>query len=361
MKPILAVSTGDPFGIGPEVCLKAACSAAVRDACRPLLIGDRAHLVRSASRLPGGVGGDPEGWPEVSRLESGWGSRQGDDFGLAAWPEGPAFHDMSDAPSAPDRPGPSVSGGRSAVMYIKQAVALVRTGAAAAVVTAPISKTALRLAGHDYPGHTELLADLCGMDREDVAMMFVTDELKVGLVSVHQPIREAVTGLSIRGVEMRLRLLQAEHRRWFGSDPRIALCALNPHAGEAGLFGPEEGEILLPAAHAAREAGVNVSGPFPADTLFVRAARGEFDVVLALYHDQATIAVKTRSFGGAVNMTLGLPFLRTSVDHGTAYEIAGEGRADASSMVRAMVLAARIAGRAVQTPGAGAGRDQASR
>jgi len=361
MKPILAVTTGDPFGIGPEVCLKAAFSPAVREVCRPLLIGDRAHLVQVAGRLPGGVGGDPENWPEVSRVDSGWGSRQGDDFGLAAWSEGPAFYDLADAPAAPDRPGPSVAGGRSAVMYIKQAVALVRTGAAAAAVTAPISKTAMRMAGHDYPGHTELLADLCGLERDDVAMMFVTQELKVGLVSVHQPLREAVAGLSRRAVESRLCLLQAEHRRWFGTDPRIALCALNPHAGEAGLFGREEEEILMPAAQTARAAGVNVAGPFPADTLFARAVRGEFDVVLSLYHDQATIAVKTRSFGGAVNITLGLPFLRTSVDHGTAYEIAGEGRADASSMVQAMVLAARLAGRAAIRAGGGADRDQASR
>jgi 4-hydroxythreonine-4-phosphate dehydrogenase len=346
VKPILAVTTGDPFGIGPEVCLKAAFSPAVREACRPLLIGDRAHLIEVARRLPGGVGGDPETWPEVSRVDSGWGSRQGDDFGLAAWPEGAAFHDLGDRPARPDRPGPSAAGGRSAVMYIKQAVALVRTGAAAAVVTGPISKTALRLAGHDYPGQTELLADLCGLDRDAVAMLFVTDEIKVALVSVHQPLREAIAGLSRAAVEARLRLLQAEHRRWFGSDPRLALCALNPHAGEAGLFGREEEEILMPAAQAARAAGVNVAGPFPADTLFARAARGEFDAVLALYHDQATIAVKTRSFGGAVNMTVGLPFLRTSVDHGTAYEIAGEGRADASSMVQAMTLAARLAGRA---------------
>ena len=349
MKPILAVTTGDPFGIGPEVCLKAACSASVLEACRPLLIGDREHLLAVAGRLPGGVGGKPAGWPEVSRVESGWGSRQGDDYGQAPWPEGPAFHDLSDRPEPPPEPGPSAAGGRSAVMYVKQAVALMRTGQAAAVVTAPLSKTALRLAGKDVPGHTELLADLCGLPRDEVAMMFVTDEMKVALLSVHEPLREAVTArLTRAAVESRLRLIDAEHRRWFGARPRIALCALNPHGGEGGMFGREEEEILAPAVQAARGSGIEVAGPHPADTLFARAARGEFDLVLALYHDQATIAVKTRSFGDAVNMTVGLPFLRTSVDHGTAYDIAGTGRADPSSMIRAMRLAARLAGRGDQ-------------
>jgi 4-phospho-D-threonate 3-dehydrogenase / 4-phospho-D-erythronate 3-dehydrogenase len=343
MKPVIAVTTGDPFGVGPEICLKAAGSPAVHEVCRPLLIGDRAHLVEVARRLPADAGGDPSSWPEVSRSSTDWGTKQGDGVSVQAWPSGPALYDMADRPEAPASAGPSESGGRSAVMYVKQGVALARGRAAVAVVTAPLSKAAMRLAGHDYPGHTELLADLCGIERDGVAMMFVTGDLKVALLSVHVGLKEAVASLSREGLERRLGLVRSEHLRWFGQDPRIGVCALNPHAGEGGLFGREEADILAPAIEAARIAGTRVTGPFPADTLFVRAARGEFDVVLALFHDQATIAVKARSFGAAVNMTLGLPMLRTSVDHGTAYDIAGRGVADHGSLVEAIRLAARLA------------------
>ena len=342
MKPVIAITTGDPFGVGPEVCLKAAASPAVLEACRPLLIGDREHLLRVGKGL---AGADAAGWPEVSRTALEWGSKQGSDAAVRSWPEGPAIHDMGDRPESPSAPGPSASGGRSSAMYVKQAVALARTGTAAAVVTAPISKEALRLANVRYPGHTELLADLCGLEFGEVAMMFVTSDLKVALLTVHLPLREAVAAISQEAILARLRLLRSEHRRWFGNDPHVGVCGLNPHAGEAGLFGAEERDILSPAIAAARQAGIDASGPFPADTLFWRAARGEFDVVLALFHDQATIAVKARSFGSAVNMTLGLPFLRTSVDHGTAYDIAGRGLADHGSLVEAILLAARLASR----------------
>jgi len=343
MKPAVAVTTGDPFGVGPEVAIKAASVPAVLAACRPLVIGDREHLLRVAQGLPGGVGSDPAAWPEVSRSPLVWGSKQGDDILVKSWPSGPAFHDMADRPEIPLSPGPSAAGGRSSVMYVKQAVALLRSGAVAAMATAPISKEAMRLAGVRYPGHTELLASLCGLEPDDVAMMFVTRHLKVALLTVHLSLKEAIASLSTAAVESKLRLVDAQHRRLFGTAPRLGVCALNPHAGEAGLFGMEERDILAPAVAAARSAGLDVGGPFPADTLFVRAARGEFDVVLALHHDQATIAVKSRSFGSAVNLTLGLPFVRTSVDHGTAYGIAGRGTADHGSLVEAILLAARLA------------------
>ncbi|HEU4401227.1 MAG TPA: 4-hydroxythreonine-4-phosphate dehydrogenase PdxA [Candidatus Polarisedimenticolia bacterium] len=343
MKPVIAISSGDPFGVGPEICLKAAASRRVTEACRPLLIGDRDHLIQVARNLPGGVGGDPTTWPEVSRSPfEEWGSKQGGDVNLGFWPSGPALHDMGDRPEPPGAPGPSAAGGRSAIMYVKQAVALVRTGAAAAVVTAPLSKEAMRLSGRDYPGHTELLADLCGLERDEVGMLFVAPDLKVALLTVHLGLKEAIACLSHDRIEAKLRLVRAEHQRWFGRDPRIALCALNPHAGEGGMFGREEIEILAPAVETASRSGLSVAGPFPADTLFVRAAKGEFDVVLALYHDQATIAVKARAFGSAVNMTIGLPFARTSVDHGTAFDIAGRGVADHGSLVEAILLAARL-------------------
>jgi 4-hydroxythreonine-4-phosphate dehydrogenase len=347
----------------------------VLEVCRPLLIGDHAHLLREAARLrsagalgagaaaPAGPGsiahasdwpdiGEPEAWPEVSRPAfDEIGSKQGAEFVIENWKEGPAFHDMgSIGPDEADRGeaarGPSASGGRAAVQYIKQAVGLVRTGHAAAIVTAPISKTSLRLASVRYPGHTELLADLVGLEPDDVAMLFVTPSFKTALLSVHAPLKQAIASLSQENIVKSLALLHVEHARWFGKDPRIGVAALNPHAGEEGMFGDEERAILLPAIEAAREAGIDARGPFPADTLFARAARGDCDAVLALYHDQATIAVKASSFGQAVNMTIGLPFLRTSVDHGTAWDIAGTGAADPSSLVEALRLAALLAPRA---------------
>ncbi|HZM71271.1 MAG TPA: 4-hydroxythreonine-4-phosphate dehydrogenase PdxA [Candidatus Cryosericum sp.] len=345
MKPVIALTTGDPSGIGPEICLKAAALPRVLQSCRPLLVGDQAHLLETARTIPGLP--DPSGWPEVSRPAfAEIGSKQGAEGEVEGWADGPAFHDMADLEPLPEIPGPSAAGGRAAVKYIKQAVGLVRFGSAAAIVTAPISKTALRLAGVPYPGHTELLADLCGAELEEVAMLFVAPDLKVALLSVHESLRDAIALLSRERVAARLALLRAEHRRWFGAEPRIGLCALNPHAGEEGMFGKEEQEILAPAAEAARASGCDVRGPLPADTLFARAARGEFDLVLALHHDQGTIAVKSRAFGGAVNMTLGLPLLRTSVDHGTAYDIAGKGIADPSSLAEAILLATRLAPRA---------------
>jgi 4-hydroxythreonine-4-phosphate dehydrogenase len=349
MKPVIAMTTGDPSGIGPEICLKAAALPRVVEVCRPLLIGDRAHLLSVARGVPGAP--DASSWPEVSRsafVEVG--SKQGADGELERWPDGPALHDMPDLDPLPEMPGPSAAGGRAALKYVKQAVGLVRLGSAAAIVTAPISKTSLRLAGVPYPGHTELLADLCGAEPEEVAMLFVAPGLKVALLSVHASLRDAIALISKERVVARLALLRSEHRRWFGEEARIGLCALNPHAGEEGMFGQEEKEILAPAAAEARASGVDVTGPLPADTLFARAARGEFDVVLALHHDQGTIAVKARAFGAAVNMTLGLPLLRTSVDHGTAYDIAGRGIADPGSLVEAILLAARLAPRALARP-----------
>ncbi len=285
---------------------------------------------------------DPATWPEVARSGFGeWGTKQGDACSVDAWSEGPALFDMADL-NEESVTGPSVAGGAASVRYVKQAVGLVRFHAAAAVVTAPLSKAAVHLAGLGYPGHTELLADLCGIDRTDVAMLLVSPDFKVALMSVHVGLKEAIASLSREALVDRLALVWSEHRRWFGAAPRIGLCALNPHGGEEGLFGSEETDLLAPAVTEARAAGIDVRGPFPADTIFVRAARGEFDVVLALYHDQAAIALKTRSFGSSVNMTLGLPLLRTSVDHGTAYDIAGRGVADPGSLIEALRLATRL-------------------
>jgi 4-hydroxythreonine-4-phosphate dehydrogenase len=236
----------------------------------------------------------------------------------------------------------SAAAGRAAAQAVLRAAADVKEGRADALVTAPINKEALRAAGHPWPGHTEMLAEAAGA--ADVAMMFVGGGLRVALLTIHRPLRtvqEAVTPAEVRRV---VRLVHRELPRFGVAAPRLALCGLNPHAGEHGLLGHEEEEVLRPAVSDLRGEGIDVSGPFPADSLFVRAQRGEFDAVIAGYHDQGLIPVKLAAFGHAVNVTLGLPFVRTSVDHGTGFDIADKGVADASSLVEAMKVAAKLSG-----------------
>jgi 4-hydroxythreonine-4-phosphate dehydrogenase len=210
-----------------------------------------------------------------------------------------------------------------------------------AIATAPINKEAFRLAGLPWAGHTDLLAHLTGAPH--VAMMFHSDSLRVVLATVHVALAEVPALLTRELMDSTIALTARELPRFGLAAPRIAVAGLNPHAGEHGLFGGEEDAVMRPAIAAARARGVDVAGPFPADTLFVRAMRGEFDVVIACYHDQGLIPVKLAAFGRAVNVTLGLPIVRTSVDHGTAFDIAGKGLADPGSMVEAVRLAARLA------------------
>jgi 4-hydroxythreonine-4-phosphate dehydrogenase len=210
-----------------------------------------------------------------------------------------------------------------------------------AIATAPVNKEAFRLAGLPWTGHTDLLAHLTGAPH--VAMLFYSDALRVVLATVHVPLADVPRALTAESLETTIRLTARELPRFGIPAPRIAVAGLNPHAGEHGLFGREEESALAPAIARARGHGIDVSGPFPADTLFVRARRGEFDVVVACYHDQGLIPVKLVAFGQAVNVTLGLPIIRTSVDHGTAFDIAGRGIADAESMIAAVLLAARLA------------------
>lgn len=235
--------------------------------------------------------------------------------------------------------GPAVAG-RLAGQAIERAAALALAGAVDGIVTAPVDKSALAAGGYDVPGHTEMLAALCGTD---VAMMLASEKLRVVLVTAHLPLRDVPTQLTAERIQQVAQITREGLRRWFAiAEPRLALCALNPHAGDSGRFGHEDQEILTPAARAAQ-----IAGPFPADTVFVRAMRGEFDAVLAPYHDVGMTAIKVASFGSAVNVTLGLPFPRTSPDHGTALDIAGKGIADASSMNEAIRLCAEIARRIV--------------
>lgn len=290
-RPRLAITLGDPRGIGPEIVTKALADARVRDAADYVLVG------------PDGAG-------------------LAVDVSVGRWDDG-------DTPAA---------AGRLAGLAVERAVALAILGAVGGIVTAPLDKAALHAGGFRDPGHTEMLARLTG---RPVAMMLASASLRVVLATTHVALRDVHAALTEDAILAAASVTRDGLRAWFGlPEPRIALCALNPHAGDHGRFGDEDDTLLAPAA---RRAGI--AGPFPADTVFVRALRGEFDAVIAPYHDVGMTAIKVAAFGQAVNVTLGLPFPRTSPDHGTALDIAGQGIADPSSMVRAILVAAEIAAR----------------
>jgi 4-hydroxythreonine-4-phosphate dehydrogenase len=286
LKPRIAITAGDPAGIGPEVAAKAAVDPRVLDACDPLLYGPPAGTVFLAGEL-------------------------------------------------------SAAAGRAAYDVVVRAVADAQRGDVQAIATAPVNKEAFRLAGLQWSGHTDLLAHLTGSPH--VAMMFYSEALRVVLATVHIPLAAVPRALTRASLEATIDLTARELPRFGTARPRIAVAGLNPHAGEHGLFGDEEDTAIRPAIDACRARGVEVSGPYPGDTVFVRARRGDFDVVVACYHDQGLIPVKLVAFGQAVNVTLGLPIIRTSVDHGTAFDIAGKGVADPESMITAVLLAARLA------------------
>jgi 4-hydroxythreonine-4-phosphate dehydrogenase len=291
------MTVGDPRGIGPEVVAKALADPRVSERCDVVVIG------------PEGAG------VEVAESIGHW--RAGSDAALAG----------------------TLSG-----LAIERAVQMAQAGDVEGIVTAPIDKSALLAGGYDFPGHTEMLGALTG---SSVAMMLASDKLRVVLATTHIPLRSVTENLTAASIIEAARITRNGLQTWFGiASPRIALCALNPHAGDGGRFGSEDTKILEPAARAA-----GIDGPFPADTVFVRAMRGEFDAVIAPYHDVGMTAIKVASFGNAVNVTLGLPFPRTSPDHGTALDIAGQDRADPSSMIAATLLCASIVSRAQQSGG----------
>jgi 4-hydroxythreonine-4-phosphate dehydrogenase len=288
MRPRIAVTVGDPAGIGPEIAAKAAGDSRVLDVCEPVLYGPPAD--------------------------------------------------------SPFEPGVlSADAGRAAYDAICAATRDAQAGRVAAIATAPIHKLAFARAGLPWKGHTDLLAHLTGS--ASVAMMFWSEPLKVVLASVHIPLQEVPRYLTRQRVDDVIDTTARQMAIMLGANRplRIAVAGLNPHAGEDGLLGTEEQHVIIPAVAAARQRGIDIAGPFPGDTVFVRASRGEFDVVIACYHDQGLIPVKLLAFGRAVNVTLGLPIVRTSVDHGTAFDIAGRGVADPSSMIAATLLAAKLA------------------
>lgn len=327
--PRIGITIGDPAGIGPEVVLKAVAEQEVQSVCTPVIIGDAQLLAHTARILDLQCGYEIVRRDETIPKES----------------TGPFIYHLDNL-SGPIEPGiESGVAGRAAAAYIEAAVELCGAGSLDAIATAPINKRALFLGGYSFPGHTEFLAHLTGT--EEFAMAFVAANLRIVLLSTHMPIADAIRLVKKDRLVRVIKLTDRELKRWGIERPRIAVAALNPHGGEGGLFGIEEAEEIAPAVENFRgKEQAHVTGPYSADTIFLRASRGEFDAVISCYHDQAMIPVKCLSFGEAVNVTLGLPFIRTSVDHGTAFDIAGKGIAEHSSMVAAITLAAQLASRA---------------
>jgi len=326
MRPTIAITMGDPSGIGPEIVLKALADGRVHRICRPMVVGDRRILDRSAP------------WAKATHTR----------------PESPAstgntpppldplmLIDLHNAAPSDCPPGQvSAASGRAAVEYVMKACDMAMAGEADAIVTAPLNKEAMRLAGYPYAGHTELLAERTGAER--IAMLLASPQLRVIHVSTHIPLEEAIRRVTrervletIISADRACRALGIEH-------PRVAVAGLNPHAGEAGLFGSQERDEIMPAVLAARQLNIDTSDPQPPDTVFFRAVQGEFDIVVAMYHDQGHIPMKLLAFDSGVNITIGLPIIRTSVDHGTAFDIVGTGKASENSLLAAIDFAVKM-------------------
>jgi 4-phospho-D-threonate 3-dehydrogenase / 4-phospho-D-erythronate 3-dehydrogenase len=329
-RPLIAITMGDPAGIGPEVSLKALLEPEVYAICRPLVLGTLEVLEQMRDVLHSG-----QHLHSVNRPAEGW-----------YRPGTVAVLDLAD-----EHPGPFPLGvaakenGAAAVAYVEKAIALALAGEVDAIATAPLNKEAMRAAGFPYDGHTELLAVKTGT--KVYTMMLASGDFRVFHVSTHVSLRGAIERAKKARVLQVVDLAYREIQRMGVPEPRLAVAGLNPHAGEHGLFGEEEIHEITPAVEAARARGWNVSGPIAPDTVFARAKRGDFDGVVAMYHDQGHIPFKMTEFELGVNVTVGLPIIRTSVDHGTAYDIAGQGVADPKNMVQAIVLAAEMARRRV--------------
>ncbi|WP_416841461.1 4-hydroxythreonine-4-phosphate dehydrogenase PdxA [Haloferax sp. DFSO52] len=326
-RPTIGVTMGDPAGIGSEVIVKA--YPQLVETARVVVIGDRSVLVDAANRFapdlsvrrvtsPAEADGDPDVLPVVDLANV----------------SDHQYGELSEA------------NGEASLAYIERAIELAQAGEIDAITTAPINKQATRMAGSEYAGHTGMLADYT--DTEEYSMMLVEDDLKVTHVSTHIPLQEACSSLTTEGVESTIRVT-AEALGDLGiDDPTIAVAGLNPHASDGGLLGDEEAAHIEPAVERVAETGVDVTGPYSPDTVYVRAAAGEFDCVVSMYHDQGHIPIKMLGFTGeddavsGVNVTIGLPIIRTSVDHGTAFDIAGEGVASEQSMLDAVAIAAEM-------------------
>lgn len=334
-RPLIAITTGDPAGIGPEIIVAAWADPRVHGVCRPVVVGYSEYLRRAAALRKSSV--------QIQVCDDPQKARSTPDV-------------ITCVPPGQDRAPPVQVGridpraGQAAFEAILLGAELALAKKVDALVTAPINKEALQAAGHQYPGHTELLADLC--HGQQVAMVLYLGPgaplrgaagLAVAHVTLHIAVRDVVRQLTADGVYTKIRLIDQLMKCIKGSEPRIGVCALNPHAGEGGLFGKEESLIITPAIKRASEEGVRVEGPVAADAIMVQARDGRFDGLVAMYHDQGHIALKLLGMHRAVNITAGLPIVRTSVAHGTAFDIAGLGRADPSSLIEAIRVAAMLA------------------
>ena len=326
-RPVVAISMGDPAGIGPEVVVKALADPLLRAMGRFIVYGLAEQIEYAADMAEI----NPYWWRQphetVDRIESGVVLADFDEFGMV----GPGLHRDSE------------TGGQASMRFLAESYEAVVRGKADALVTAPISKTSWSLAGYArWPGHTEWLAEKCQTSR--VTMMFDAGDLRVALASTHIGLFDLRHKFTIGLVFQPIDLLATALREWFGvASPRIGVCGLNPHAGEDGRFGDEESRVIGPAITMANQAGIEAEGPFPSDTLFTPANARRYDGIVAMYHDQGLIPIKMTAFDRAVNVTLGLPIIRTSPDHGTAFDIAGRNKADAGSMTAAIRLALRLA------------------
>lgn len=336
LRPLLAITIGDPAGVGPEIVLKALARRAIRERCRALVIGDVRILERAAGLAEASL--PTPRFALVHRLSDA----QFDDDRFTVL-------DLANAP--PDAcPIGQVSavGGRASVEYVFAACDLALQHEVDAIVTSPINKAAMNLGGHAYAGHTELLAERTGAGK--VSMLLVGPSLRVVHVSTHVALEDAIRRVTRQRVADVIDLA-AQACRALGIDaPRIGVAGLNPHAGEGGLFGDQEAREILPAIGDARARGLSVSDPQPPDTVFLRAVRGAYDIVVAMYHDQGHIPMKLLAFDEGVNVSIGLPIIRTSVDHGTAFDIAGTGRARDESLVAAIDVALQMVRARAATP-----------
>lgn len=328
MKPLLAITMGDVAGIGPEIIVKALARPAVYDRCRPLVIGDADILKRDLQFAPAGVG--PLQVQRIQHPQEGsytWGT-------LDIIQPGEARRSVE--------PGKlSAVAGAGSVEFVRAAAALAQAGEVDAIVTAPLNKEAMHMAGFHYPGHTELLAEFFGVDR--YSLVLTARHLHVFHVTTHMSLRQAIEHVTQERVLAIIELAHHFANALGMPDERIAVLGLNPHAGEGGIFGDEERMQIAPAIQAAREQGIPVDGPLPGDTLFPKAVKGAYKFVIAMYHDQGHMPFKSVYFDEGVNIMVGLPVIRTSVDHGTAFDIAGKGVAHEESLIAALDLAIKLA------------------
>ncbi len=326
-KPLLGITMGDPAGIGPEVIAKALAGRALWRLCRPMVVGSFPVMRQAVKSLKLKM--------NVIRVEGHETTPPRSNHIAVLDPLDHPLGRFVRGVAAPET-------GAASVAFIKKAVDLARLGCIDGIVTAPINKEAINMAGCHYPGHTELMADLT--QAKESGMMIVGGPLRVMFATTHVAIKDLPSLLTQAKIEKAIRLAHLALKDLFGiKKPRIGVAALNPHAGEHGLFGDEEAKVILPATRAAQAQGIRASDPLPADTLFGRTAKGDFDGVVALYHDQGLIPLKLVAFGACVNLTVGLPVIRTSVDHGTGFDIVGRGIADPGSLVEAITMAATLA------------------